>query len=189
MAAGGWRARGWMKHFMSDEGLSFFNNHTLFGHVITNRETVIANDPFNDPRRSPHGVPPGHPSLDHFLGIPFFAPGTETLNGMVGIANKPGGYQEADVKFLEPFIATCGALIEAYKAIQSNKALLNTLESKVAERTLALEKANERAERLLENMLPKDIAVRLKTDHSHIAEQHECATILFADIVGFTEVR
>lgn len=29
------------------------------------------------------------------------------MNGMVGIANKPGGYCEADVEFLEPFVVTC----------------------------------------------------------------------------------
>ena len=178
------------EHFMSDEGLNFFNTHTLFGHVMTQRQVVIANTPQTDERRSPKGLPPGHPPLDHFLGIPFFAPGTQKPNGMVGIANKPGGYSELDVKFLEPFILTCGALIEAYKAIQSNKNLLETLEAKVAERTQELEQAHQLAEKLLQNMLPTDIARRLKQNPSKmLADYHEHAVVLFADICHFTQVR
>ncbi|CAB9501928.1 Receptor-type guanylate cyclase gcy [Seminavis robusta] len=42
------------------------------------------------------------------------------------------------------------------------------------------------AEELLCNMLPEEIASRLKIDPQHIADHHEKATILFADIVGFT---
>lgn len=42
------------------------------------------------------------------------------------------------------------------------------------------------AEELLCNMLPEEIADRLKLDPHHLADHHEEATILFADIVGFT---
>ena len=79
-------------------GLKFTNLHSLFGKVITTASPVISNDPKSDKRGC--GVPPGHPPLDHFLGIPFFMPGGE-MNGMVGISNKPGGYCEDDIEFLE----------------------------------------------------------------------------------------
>jgi hypothetical protein len=62
--------------------------------------------------------------------------------GMLAIANKPGGYTEEDVEFLEPFVDTCSNLIQAYNAIQENSRLINTLEEKVAERTNALSMAN-----------------------------------------------
>jgi len=65
---------------------------------------------------------------------------------MVGIANKPGGYTEEDVEFLEPFVVTCSNLIRAYHAIQENKRLINNLEEKVAERTVELSQANDRLE-------------------------------------------
>lgn len=42
------------------------------------------------------------------------------------------------------------------------------------------------AEELLHNMLPEEIAGRLKADPHHLADSHEDASILFADIVGFT---
>ena len=39
---------------------------------------------------------------------------------------------------------------------------------------------------LLHNILPDEIATRLKTDHSMIADDFEAASVLFADVVGFT---
>jgi GAF domain len=79
-------------------GLKFTNLHSLFGEVITTALPVISNDPKTDQRGC--GIPKGHPPLDHFLGVPFFMPGGE-MNGMVGISNKPGGYKEDDIEFLE----------------------------------------------------------------------------------------
>lgn len=62
--------------------------------------------------------------------------------GMLAIANKPGGYTQEDVDFLEPFVDTCSNLIQAYNALQENARLINTLEEKVAERTNELSLAN-----------------------------------------------
>ena len=45
----------------------------------------------------------------------------------------------------------------------------------------------ERSEALLLNVLPQSIADRLKRGDSMIADRHESVTVLFADIVGFTE--
>ncbi|XZN99990.1 MAG: adenylate/guanylate cyclase domain-containing protein [Microcoleus sp.] len=46
----------------------------------------------------------------------------------------------------------------------------------------------EKSERLLLNILPKTIADRLKTGQINIADGFAEVTILFADIVGFTEI-
>ncbi|MGB6167490.1 MAG: adenylate/guanylate cyclase domain-containing protein [Geitlerinemataceae cyanobacterium] len=54
----------------------------------------------------------------------------------------------------------------------------------LAEKALRLEKA--KSEKLLLNILPQSIAMKLKQDPSSIAEYFEDVTILFADIVGFT---
>ncbi len=53
-----------------------------------------------------------------------------------------------------------------------------------ANKALKLEKA--KSERLLLNILPKAIVQKLKQVQDSVAEQFESATILFADIVGFT---
>lgn len=50
-----------------------------------------------------------------------------------------------------------------------------------------LEEEQARSERLLLNVLPPSIARRLKADAGVIADQFDSVTVLFADIVGFTE--
>ncbi len=51
---------------------------------------------------------------------------------------------------------------------------------------LALEQ--DRSEKLLLNVLPKSIAMRLKDNNVSIADSHDSVSILFADIVGFTKL-
>ncbi|HEY9650532.1 MAG TPA: PAS domain S-box protein, partial [Coleofasciculaceae cyanobacterium] len=55
---------------------------------------------------------------------------------------------------------------------------------KLAEEALRAEQ--EKSERLLLNILPKVIADQLKQNSGYLAERFEDATVLFADIVGFT---
>jgi PAS domain S-box-containing protein len=55
-------------------------------------------------------------------------------------------------------------------------------------RFIAMEVEKTAAETLLMNVLPDKIARRLMDEQQHIAESHENAAILFADIVGFTEM-
>ena len=63
------------------------------------------------------------------------------------------------------------------------------LEETVQKRTYELRLANEKAERLLLNILPKDIAKEL-TEHPDktISKKYPNATVLFTDIVGFTKM-
>jgi PAS domain S-box-containing protein len=89
--------------------LEFFNLKTLFGAVITTGQPVLANDPINDPRGGGHPV--GHPPLRAFLGLPFYY--GDRLVGMAGIANRPGGYDEEIIAYLQPLLVSCGTLIEA----------------------------------------------------------------------------
>lgn len=84
----------------------------------------------------------------------------------------------------------------------SNEMLIGLLTSLTASYLLvyaayfALQQANERIEGLLLNILPSSIAARLteetrqklREDGAGIADEHGDATILFADIVGFTEL-
>ncbi len=69
------------------------------------------------------------------------------------------------------------------------------LERRVIERTAQLQEANEqlskeqeKSERLLLNILPESIAEQLKQGHSNIADGFAEVTILFADIVNFTQL-
>ncbi|HEY9624945.1 MAG TPA: adenylate/guanylate cyclase domain-containing protein [Crinalium sp.] len=51
-----------------------------------------------------------------------------------------------------------------------------------------LEEEQKKSERLLLNILPEAVAYQLKQEHRTIAENFAEASVLFADIVGFTEL-
>lgn len=59
----------------------------------------------------------------------------------------------------------------------------------VAQKDRALEllqREQDRSERLLLNVLPKEVAAVLKVENRTIAERFNAASVLFADVVGFT---
>ncbi len=99
------------------KGMEFRNLQSLFGAVMTSGEPVVSNMPAVDPRRG--GLPEGHPPLRSFLGLPFHS-ATEMV-GMVGIANRPGGYDAEVIAFLQPFLATCSALLQGLRTEQRRR--------------------------------------------------------------------
>ena len=63
------------------------------------------------------------------------------------------------------------------------------LEDTVRERTKELQEEKNRSEELLLNILPEEVAKRLAMDkNARIADKIENASVLFADIVGFTKI-
>lgn len=100
-----------------DAGMEFRNLGTLFGHALRSRETVIANDPATDHRSG--GVPPGHPHMKAFLGIPLSV--GNRLVAMVGLANRPGGYTEDDVEQLQPLLGAVRQLVMAWRGHSERK--------------------------------------------------------------------
>ena len=96
----------------ADKGLEFHNLNTLFGAAITSGKPVIANDPKNDPRRG--GLAHGHPPLNAFLAVPLYS--GQDMVGLMGVANRPGGYDAEIVEFLEPLSGACGAVVGAIQA-------------------------------------------------------------------------
>ncbi|MEG4574776.1 adenylate/guanylate cyclase domain-containing protein [Microcoleus sp. N3A4] len=84
---------------------------------------------------------------------------------------------------------------ERATAENSLQKLNEELEMRVEERTMALQKTlaalqyqQEQSERLLLNILPEAIAHRLKQSSDTIADTFADVTVLFADIVGFTQL-
>jgi PAS domain S-box-containing protein len=94
------------------DGVELPNPGSLVGRVVIEGVPVLANDLVQAP--SAVGLPPGHPPLRSFLGVPVFV--GERLVAMVGLANRADGYTEADVDFLQPLLATLGQLGLAFRA-------------------------------------------------------------------------
>jgi class 3 adenylate cyclase len=64
----------------------------------------------------------------------------------------------------------------------------NTMAKSIREQTEEIRRKNEENERLLLNILPGPIAERLKQGEEPIADHFPEVTVLFADIVGFTQL-
>lgn len=96
-------------------GLEFHNLKTLFGRCLETAEIVIANVAAQDDRAG--GIPEGHPPLNSFLGVPLQHGGA--LIGMLGVANRPEGYNDILVERLEPLFIALSAVVRSHRAEQA----------------------------------------------------------------------
>ncbi|CAI5931112.1 unnamed protein product [Closterium sp. NIES-64] len=88
-------------------GLVFGNMNTLMGKVVTTADVIMSNDVASDPRS--RGVPPGHPPMTTFLGVPLFS--GSRLVGMFAVTNREGGYSKALVTELHVLTKTVGQVV------------------------------------------------------------------------------
>ena len=116
-------------------GLEFRNLSTLFGRVMTTGKPIISNNPMNDPRSG--GLPPGHPALNAFLGLPIYS--GDQLIGMLGIANRPGGYHEDLMDYLSLFTSTCSNLILAFRSEREKRSTVQQLHHEEAHKRAIVE--------------------------------------------------
>lgn len=99
------------------QGLEFRNLDTLFGWGLRTGEVVLTNDAVHDERAG--GVPAGHTPLRSYLALPIVR--GDQVVGQAGVANRPGGYDEALVAYLDPFVTALGNLIEGYRSDQERR--------------------------------------------------------------------
>lgn len=113
---------------------------TLIGRVWVTGAPVLSNDPKSDWRYGSPELPPSHPELKAFMGVPVFA--GRSLVAMVGLANAPDGYTMSDVRMLEPMLGTVCQLVLAWRndleRKRSNERLRAT-SAQLAERTSVLQ--------------------------------------------------
>jgi predicted ATPase/class 3 adenylate cyclase/tRNA A-37 threonylcarbamoyl transferase component Bud32 len=114
----------------------------------------------------------------------------EQLLGVIYLENNltDGAFTTERLNVLNVLSVQMGISIE-------NAMLYEDLERKVIERTAelqavnhALEEEQRKSEELLLNMLPATIVERLKGGETTIAERSSDVTVLFADIVNFTQI-
>jgi PAS domain S-box-containing protein len=93
--------------------------HNLLEEVISKGQPVISNLPERDPRYG--GLPAGHPPMRAFLGVPIFK-GQQAV-GLIGVANRPGGYTGQEVGYLETMSQATGVLYDNYRQTLKHAAL------------------------------------------------------------------
>lgn len=110
------------------------DHKTLLGATMALGEPVIVNEPAQDVRWQADSQACG--MLQAFLGIPVHNDGE--LVAVVGLADRPGGYSQADVDFLDPLCNTIGQLVQARRSDAERRRVETELESA---RTLLEQKA------------------------------------------------
>ncbi len=119
------------------------------------------------------------------LGIFFYYFGAPAVLGLS--VSMPADWFSPALLYLYLFwiCAICNLSVYLYERVQraefkARRALEDAYDK--------LEAEKQRSERLLLNILPQSIAERLKEQTSTIAESFSDVSVLFADIVGFTEL-
>ena len=112
-----------------------------------------------------------------------FAAGTYLIGFVVVVLTRPAGGTALDIFLVSAAIVV--GLAATYLLERSARDVFvqrRVIESQAAELTLA----HATSERLLLNVLPESVAERLKSGETTIADGFDDATVLFADLVGFT---
>ncbi|WP_309044154.1 sensor domain-containing phosphodiesterase [Marinobacter sediminicola] len=89
-------------------GMVFDRLDNILGLPMVSGETIISNNLSQDSRRG--GLPPGHPTINTYIGIPVFS--GDTHLGMIGLANRAEGYSQKLADELAPLSQTLANLIE-----------------------------------------------------------------------------
>jgi len=115
------------------EGPAIRTLDAIFEAVLASDTVVLSNDLVQNPVSSVLRIERQAPSS--FLGIPIHC-GLEMV-GVIGIANRPKGFDAEIVDFLKPLVAICSTMISAYRSDQDRKsAEVRLVASKMLVRTL-----------------------------------------------------
>jgi signal transduction histidine kinase len=96
---------------------------SVFGVVIINGRSKIANDVASDPDRV--GQPRGHPPVRTFMGVPLQV--GEKVIGMIGVANKPSGYTNDEERLLSTFANQVAVAIENAHLYEDQRRMIDEL--------------------------------------------------------------
>lgn len=104
------------------EGIEFRNLNTLFGYTLRTGERIVANHVESDRRAG--GRPRGHPEMHNFLGEPIYA--GDELIGMVGLANRSGGFDNDIIEDLGGLNLICAQFLIGVDDARTRAALQAT---------------------------------------------------------------
>jgi len=96
----------------------------VFGIVILEGRPKISNDVPNDALS--RGTPRGHPPVQTFLGVPLLL--RDEIIGMLGVANRPGGYEPSDERLLVTFANQVAIAIANARLYEQQRAMIDQLQ-------------------------------------------------------------
>ena len=108
------------------------NINTLLGEAIKTGQPLIVNQ--GPVHIHDDGLRKDNRQIDAFLALPIHQNGK--LVGIIGMANRPHGYDMKTASYLMPFLTTCGHLITGYQNEQRRKEAEQALEERLKFETL-----------------------------------------------------
>ncbi|MGD0019221.1 MAG: diguanylate cyclase [Candidatus Limnocylindrales bacterium] len=115
----------------------------IWGEAVRQRRAIVVND-FAAPHPLKRGYPEGHAPLTRFMTVPVVSRGK--IVAVVGVANKPTAYTDADVTQLTQMMDVVWKIAERQRAEDDLRRLAEELECRVEERTREFEHANAELE-------------------------------------------
>jgi signal transduction histidine kinase len=112
-----------MREFELNGYFTFPRNANLVYSALDSPEGLIVNDVPG--RAEAVELPEGHPRVESFMGVPLRAGGE--VVGLVGLANRPGGFDEAQLRNLRPLAAMAALAISRAQAESERRALQEQL--------------------------------------------------------------
>ncbi|MDA0891366.1 MAG: ATP-binding protein [Proteobacteria bacterium] len=95
----------------SAQGMEFTNLDSLFGYTLRTGDHLITNKPGEHSEAG--GFPSGHPIVKSYMGVPLKSRGE--LIGMIGLGNRPGGFELNNLRLWQPFFDICSQVLEHHK--------------------------------------------------------------------------
>jgi len=89
-----------------------YNMAPLLDDVLHTGKPLLMKYVPTDLRKRPMSA--NYPPMESFMGLPFYHEGR--LLGVVGVANRTGGYDESMMENMAPFLSACAIRIHAFKA-------------------------------------------------------------------------
>jgi PAS domain S-box-containing protein len=116
-------------------GMEFKNLKPIFNEALATGKRVICNS--SQTFELGNNSSQGNLARNTALCLPVYS--DEKMVGMVGIANRPEGYDDTLVEFLQPFLSTCGNIIRANRTEERRK----SAEEEVAKLSLVASKTDD----------------------------------------------